>query len=49
MADNTQPPFSDNTLDFTPETARITLPSSESWAFGQNDFTIEAWYIIKIL
>ena len=49
MADNTQPPFSDNTLDFTPETARITLPSSESWAFGQNDFTIEAWVYNKNL
>ena len=41
--DTTQPPFSENTLDFTPDKARITLPTSDSWAFGEGDFTIEAW------
>ena len=39
--DTTQPPFSENTLDFTPDKARITLPTSDSWAFGEGDLQLK--------
>ena len=38
-----QAPFSETSLDFTSEQAKVELKSSDSLAFGYEDFTIESW------
>ena len=41
--ENNQPPFSEASMDFTSDNAKVILSDSDSWAFRYDDFTIESW------